>query len=176
MASTALQRPEWATARQSCEVLKSPRPVRSPSAYATRARARRGVGVTPLGSSSTFRHFRHWSRSIEAKSGSGFCADSRCKIKRLRNDHHQIHIADRPPIDADHRLILRVRPDHGPGSVSLFVGAPQCTGDLVVVRIPYETDQCGSADHRPSQDWDWADVVPAGLVRGHEVKIKPGLI
>jgi hypothetical protein len=56
----------------------------------------------------------------------------------------------------------------------LFVGAPQCTGDLVVVRIQHETDQCGSADHRRSQDWD--DVVPAGLVRGHEVKVKPGLI
>jgi hypothetical protein len=31
----------------------------------------------------------------------GFYADSRCKIKRLRNDHHWIHIADRSPIDAD---------------------------------------------------------------------------
>ena len=59
-------------------------------------------------------------------------------------------------------------------SASLFVGAPQCAGDLVVIRIQHETDQCGSADHRRSPDWD--DVVPASLVRRREVKVKPGLI
>ena len=156
-----------------CEALKSPRPVRSPSAYATRARAGGGWGIPP-GVKLNISPLPALVTIDRGEERLGFYADSRCKIKRLRNDHHQIHIADRPPIDADHRLILRVRPDHGPGSVSLFVGAPQCTGDLVVVRIRYETDQCGSADHRRSQDWD--DVVPAGLVRGREVKVKPGLI
>jgi hypothetical protein len=62
------------------------------------------------------------------------------------------------------REILRARPDHGPGSVSLFVGAPQCTGDLVVVRVQHETDQCDFAGG------------PAVLVRGEVVQLKPGLI
>ena len=55
-------------------------------------------------------------------------------------------------------------PDHGCTElVLLFVGGSQCTGDLVVVRVQHETDERDFA------------VGPALLVRGHEVKVKPGV-